>query len=172
MQNSDSSESQSAGAPTYIVEAATAAVVILLGFIVLFGTRELGSGWTSDGPGAGYFPFYIGVILCISGAGILAQALLSKKRDTSTFVDREQFGRVLSVLLPAALYVGLIQLIGLYVASAIYVAVFMVWLGKYSRVRSIALAAVLMAVFYVLFEIWFKVPLYKGAFDPLTLVGL
>jgi hypothetical protein len=63
---------------------------------------KLGAGWTSDGPGAGYFPFYIGVILCISGAGILYQSLLGKKRNTEIFVDGEQIKRVLVVLIPAA----------------------------------------------------------------------
>ena len=72
---------------------------------VLFGSRKLGSGWTTDGPGAGYFPFYIGLILCISGAGTLYQALLGKKRNTEIFVDGEQIRRVLSVLIPAAFYV-------------------------------------------------------------------
>ena len=81
----------------------------------------------------GYFPFYIGLILCISGVGIVYQALLGKNKNTEIFVDSEQLKRVLSVLLPAAVYVLAIQFLGLYVASAIYIALFMIVLGKYSR---------------------------------------
>ncbi|RYF74763.1 MAG: tripartite tricarboxylate transporter TctB family protein [Comamonadaceae bacterium] len=171
MDNSEATGVRS-GVPTYVVEAVTAGLVVIMGLVVLFGSKELGSGWTSDGPGAGYFPFYIGVILCISGAGILYQSLLGKSRNNEIFVDHEQLGRVVSVLVPAVIYVLVMTGIGLYVASAIYIAVFMVWLGKYSPVRSIALAVALMVFFYMLFEIWFKVPLYKGMFNPLTLIGL
>ena len=114
------------------VDAVVAAVLTVIGLVVMYEARRLGASWTSDGPGAGYFPFYVGAILCIGGIGILYQSLLSKKADHGTFVDREQLGRVLSVLLPSAAYAGAIMVLGQYVASAIFVALFMVWLGKYS----------------------------------------
>lgn len=159
------------GVPTFAVEAAVAALVVLFGVLVLFGSRNLGSGWTSDGPGAGYFPFYIGLILCISGAGTLYQALLGKKRNHEIFVDGEQIRRVLSVLVPAAVYVLAIQVFGLYVASAVYIAGFMIILGKFSRVKSIVLALSVAVFFFVLFEVWFKIPLYKGWLKPLDFLG-
>lgn len=159
------------GVPTFAVEAAVAALVILFGLVVLFGSRNLGSGWTSDGPGAGYFPFYIGIILCVSGAGILYQSLLGKKRNTEIFVDGEQIKRVLSVLVPAAIYVLAIQVFGIYIASAVYIAGFMIVLGKFSRVKSAALGLAIAVIFFVLFEVWFKIPLFKGWLKPLDFLG-
>jgi hypothetical protein len=159
------------GVPTFAVEAAVAALIILLGLTVLFGSRKLGSGWTSDGPGAGYFPFYIGVILCISGAGVLYQSLLGKKRNTEIFVDSEQLKRVLTVLIPAGVYVLAIQVVGLYIASAIYIAGFMIILGKYSRVKSVLIALAIAVLFFFMFEVWFKVPLHKGVLNPLGFLG-
>ena len=159
------------GVPTFAIEAAVAALVVLLGAVVLFGSRKLGSGWTSDGPGAGYFPFYIGWILCISGAGIFYQSLFGKKRNTEIFVDSEQLHRVLTVLVPAAVFVGAIQLVGLYIASAIYIAGFMIFLGKYNKAKSIALGVVIAALLFLAFQVWFKVPLAKGYLDPLGFLG-
>ena len=159
------------GVPTFAVEAAVAALVVVLGLVVLFGSRKLGSGWTTDGPGAGYFPFYIGLILCISGAGTLYQALLGKKRNHDIFVDGEQIKRVLSVLIPAAFYVLAIQVFGIYVASAVYIAGFMIILGKFSKVKSILLGVAIAVFFFVLFEVWFKIPLYKGWLKPLDFLG-
>lgn len=159
------------GVPTFAVEAAVAVLVILFGLVVLIGSRNLGSGWTTDGPGAGYFPFYIGLILCISGAGTLYQALLGKKRNMEIFVDGEQVRRVLSVLLPAAVYVLAIQVFGIYVASAVYIAGFMVVLGKFGIARSSALGVAIAAVFFLMFEVWFKIPLYKGWLDTLGFLG-
>jgi hypothetical protein len=160
------------GISTHIVEAVVALLIILLGATVIFGSRKLGSGWTTDGPGAGYFPFYIGLILCISGAGIFFQTFLSKKnRNTEIFVDSEQLKRVLSVLLPALFYVLAIQFIGIYVASFVYIALFMVVLGKYSPVKSVIVALAVCALFFMMFEVWFKVPLFKGQFDLLSFLG-
>jgi hypothetical protein len=159
------------GVPTFAVEAGVAALVLLLGLTVLFGSRKLGSGWTSDGPGAGYFPFYIGLILCISGVGVLYQSLLGKKRNTDIFVDGEQIRRVLAVLIPAAVFVLAIQLVGMYIASAIYIAGFMVILGKYNKAKSIALGLAIAIVFFLMFEVWFKVPLHKGWLNPLGFLG-
>ena len=135
------------------------------------GSARLGAGWTSDGPGSGYFPFYIGLILCIASAGILYQAVASKKRDTGAFVDREQLVRVLSVFVPAIVYVLAIVFVGLYVASAIYIAVFMVVLGKYPAWKAVLIGFLVSAVFFLMFEVWFKVPLYKGTLHPLSFLG-
>jgi hypothetical protein len=159
------------GPATYLADAAVAVMVTVAGGVVIYGSRELGAGWPSDGPGSGYFPFYIGLILLISGLGILFQALFAKKKNTAVFVDGEQFKRVLSVLIPAAGYVLAVQFIGLYVASAIYIALFMMILGKFSWIKSIIAAFIVNAMFFLMFEVWFKVPLFKGEYDLLSFLG-
>ena len=142
-----------------------------MGGVVIYGSRALGSGWTSDGPGAGYFPFYIGLILCASGLATAAQALFGKNKNTEVFVDGEQLRRVLAVLLPAVVYVGAVQFLGLYVSSAIYIALFMIILGKFSPVKSVITALIVNILFFCMFEIWFKVPLFKGKLEPLSFLG-
>ena len=59
------------------VDAVVSAVLFALGAVVVYQARKLGAEWTSDGPGSGYFPFYIGLILCIASAGIFFQAVFS-----------------------------------------------------------------------------------------------
>jgi hypothetical protein len=159
----------SRGVSTYSVEVAVAVLVFALGLTVLIGSWKLGSKWTSDGPGPGYFPFYISLIMCVSGAGVAFQAL--RKRPEGNFADGQQLKQVLIVLLPAALYVLAVQLIGVYIASAIYIALFMTLLGKYSPVKSATAAVVIMVLFFALFEVWFKVPLFKGEFNMLGFTG-
>jgi hypothetical protein len=153
------------------VDAVVAAILLVLGMVVVFEARRLGAGWTSDGPGAGYFPFYIGLIVCISSLVIIYQSLFGKKRDTGTFVNRQQLKQVMSVLWPAAVYVLAIMFLGIYVASALYIALFMIVLGKYSPVKSVILGVAINAVFFMMFEVWFKVPLYKGSLEPLAFLG-
>jgi hypothetical protein len=159
------------GIATNVIDAVVAFLVFVFGAVVVYSSKKLGSGWTSDGPGAGYFPFYIGLIVCISSAVTLYQALLGKSRNTKMAINGEQFKRVMSVLIPAAVYVLAIQVIGIYIGSALYIALFMIVLGKYSWIKSVVVALVVNILFFLMFEVWFKVPLYKGTLDPLGFLG-
>jgi hypothetical protein len=162
---------QRQGVATYIVEAVVAFLILILGITVASGSWKLGAGWTSDGPGAGYFPFYIGLLMCIAGLGVMFQALFSKQKNTDIFVDNEQLKLVLSVFIPACVYVLGVQFLGLYVASAIYIALFMIILGKFSKIKSAFISIAVVVLFFFMFEVWFKVPLFKGRFDPLAFLG-
>ena len=169
-QNSSETESPTV-AKNNTVDALVAALIFVFGLVITIEAWRLGARWTSDGPGAGYFPFYIGLITIVASLGIFYQSVFSKSRDTGPFVNRVQAVRVLSVLLPATLYVLVVVFLGLYVASAIYIAGFMIFLGKYPPVKSVVLSVIIAAVFFVMFEVWFKVPLYKGTLEPLQFLG-
>ena len=172
---SDPSASGETGSPVLArnctVDAVVSAVLFALGGVVVWQARKLGAEWTSDGPGSGYFPFYIGLILCIASAGIFFQAVVSKKKDGRAFVDREQLGRVLQVFVPAIVYVFAIVFLGIYIASAIYIAAFMVVLGKYPIWKAVLIGVAVNAAFFLMFEVWFKVPLFKGTLHPLAFLG-
>jgi len=158
-------------ARNHTVDAVVAVLLFMLGAVVAYQSWRLGARWTSDGPGAGYFPFYIGVILCVSSLGILVQSVFGASRDTDAFVDKLQLTRVVSVLVPAVVYVLVTVFLGLYVASAIYIALFMVILGKYPPLKSVLVAVIVNAMFFLMFEVWFKVPLFKGSLEPLAFLG-
>jgi len=147
-------------------EVAVAALFLLLGAIVVYDSVRLGARWGEDGPQAGYFPFYIAVFVCLASAINLVLALL-KKGDDRAFVGVGQLKLVLAVLVPSVLYVGLIAGTGIYVASAIFVAFFMRWLGKYPWWKVAAVSVGNSVVFFLIFEMWFKVPLPKGPLEKL-----
>lgn len=169
--NPDALHDSRGAVATRTIELVVAALIFILGAVVVQGSRALGSGWTSDGPGAGYFPFFIGLILCIAALGVAFQAVLNKDNKGDVFVDRTQLKQVLAVFLPALVYVGAVQFLGLYVASAIYIALFMIILGKFSPIKSVTTALSVTVVFFLMFEVWFKVPLFKGKLDPLSFLG-
>jgi len=71
-------------------EIAMAALFLAAGALVVYDSVRLGIGWADDGPRAGYFPFYVGLLICLSTLGIFAQAVFSRgeKRD-EVFVESE-----------------------------------------------------------------------------------
>jgi hypothetical protein len=127
---------------------------------------RLGARWGDDGPQAGYFPFYIGLLVCVSAAANFIMALGTRERGR-IFVEHDKLRLVLAVLVPAAIYVAVIGWTGIYVASAVFIAFFMRWLGKYVWWKVAAVSVGTMAVFFVIFEMWFKVPLPKGPLENL-----
>ena len=167
----DKNSTTAGGISTRTVELVVAALIFTGGAVVVYDSYRLGSKWGSDGPQSGYFPFYIGLLICISSVVNFVQALLAKPADAGLFVEWGPFKLVLTVLIPAALYVLGVKYIGIYLASAIYITIFMTWLGKYSWLRSIAVGVAVNVSFFLMFEVWFKVPLYKGDLDPLRFLG-
>ena len=169
---SDSSTTAPAdGVRTTTVEAVVAAILLVLGVITATESWRLGARWTDDGPGAGYFPFYIALVMSFASGGILLKALRQRSGSTEVFVDRRSLKQVLQVLIPAALYVLAVQFVGIYVASALYIALFMVLLGRFDWPRSLGVGLGVAVVFFVMFEVWFKVPLFKGALNPTAFLG-
>jgi hypothetical protein len=150
-------------------ESIVAGVFIAIGLLVVWDSRRLGSQWGSDGPQAGYFPFYIGVMILIASAVNLVTALMKPGRKA--FVTWGQLKMVVIVMVPYALYVALIRnplySLGIYEASVIFIAVFMRYLGKYSWPRIAMVAIGTMVAFFLMFEVWFKVPLPKGPIEAL-----
>lgn len=148
-------------------EIAVAAVFLLLGAIVIFDSVRLGIGWGEDGPQAGYFPFYIAVIICVSSLINLARALLVRPEKHKAFVEIGQLKLVLAVLVPTAIYAALIDWLGIYVASILFVGLFMRWLGKYAWWKVLAVSVGNSVSFFLIFEIWFSIPLPKGPVEAL-----
>ena len=52
-------------------------------------------------------------------------------------------------------------------ASALFIAIFMVWLGKFSWFKSVGVSVAAMCQMFLMFEVWFKVPLPKGPLEAL-----
>jgi integral membrane sensor domain MASE1 len=91
------------------------------------------------------------------------------KGDHGPFVKWGQLRMILIVMVPCVIYVALIvnpvQSLGIYVASALFIAFFMRYLGKYGWAKIAAVSVGTVVVFFLMFEVWFKVPLPKGPLE-------
>jgi len=147
-------------------EIVVGAIFFLLGAIVIYDSLRVGVKWVEDGPQSGYFPFYIGLLVCGAALVNAVVAFLKVGRD-KVFVELGALKLVLTVLVPAGIYVALIAWLGIYLASALFVAFFMRWLGKYVWWKVAAVSIGNSVVFFVIFEMWFRVPLPKGPLEAL-----
>lgn len=148
-------------------ELAVAALLMLLGALVVKDALRVGTDWADDGPRSGYFPFYIGCAMLGSSAWIFVRQLLAWKRDTAEFAMRSQVTQVIAVLVPMTVYVAMIMPLGIYIASALLITYFMKRYGRYGWLLTGAVAAGVPLVFFLVFERWFLVPLPKGPIERL-----
>lgn len=157
-------ESHGSGPSHKSVEVGVAALVVLFGALAIVGSISAGIGWGAEGPKAGFFPFYIGVAIVISGAVNMWTAL-RPDAPGGIFAEWSQLRQVLLVVIPATIYAFAVGYIGIYVSSAIFIGWFMRWLGKYSWSTVAAVAIGMPLVVYFVFEKWFLVALPKGPIE-------
>jgi len=141
--------------------------ILLLGFAGLMGfdNWRTGMGWAPDGPKAGYFPGYLSIIL--GGASVYWLGDVALKRpgravQTGSFLNREQFGRVLQVFVPTVLFCAATQFLGLYVASLLLVAGFMRFIGRIAWWKCIVTSVVFAVAMFAVFDVAFDVIMPKG----------
>jgi putative tricarboxylic transport membrane protein len=157
---------QDAAATTYrTMEIVVAAIFFALGAVVIADSLRLGAGWADDGPQAGYFPFYIGLVMCVASAVIGFKTWRKPPKGDDVFVTRPQLKQIMALLVPSIVYVVAIGFIGVYVASAIFLACFMARHGAHRWWTTAATAIGLPFVLFLMFEIWFKTPLPKGPLE-------
>ena len=138
-----------------------------MSLLLAFDNWRTGMGWASDGPQAGYFPFYLSVILAAASLFGLVTIVMAKTRDTETFVTRDQLRRVLQVFVPTLLFCLFTQWLGLYVASFVLIAGFMAWVGRIALWKSLLVSFVFSFAMFVTFEIAFDVIMPKGPLEAL-----
>lgn len=145
------------------VEFGVAMVLMALAGLVIWDNLRIGAGWGDAGPQAGYFPLRVGVALGACGVAVFWQAMREPRGEL--FATWLQLKRVVQVLVPLTVYVALIAPLGIYVASAIFIAAFMVFAGRYAWWKAVLTGVAANLFMFYIFELQFMVPLPKGPLE-------
>jgi hypothetical protein len=141
------------------LETATALLTGAFGAAVVVSSYGNGIGWSSAGVDPGTFPFIVGLIILIGSIFNLAQGWLQGREIVLRPAELRRLGLL---FIPAAMYVGVIPLIGIYLASAAYVFGALAWHKRGAFIFS-GLAAIGTAVaLYLIFELTFQISLPRG----------
>jgi putative tricarboxylic transport membrane protein len=149
---------------TRVMELVVAGLFMMVAVLIMWDNWRIGARWAEEGPQAGYFPFRIGAIMFIASAITFGVNLLART-PSANFVERSQFRQVLQVLVPTAIFVASIGVLGIYLAAALFITFFMWWLGRYPIYKILPIAIAVPIVLFFMFEIWFLVPLPKGPIE-------
>jgi putative tricarboxylic transport membrane protein len=150
---------------TRVAEVVVSLLLVVLALTLGFDNWRTGIGWDSTGPQAGYFPFYLSVILGLASLYGLVATFLARKEPSETFVTRAQLRRVMAVFVPTLLFCLATQFLGMYVASFLLIAIFMRMVGKIALWKSLLTAFLFTAIMFVTFDIAFDVIMPKGPLE-------
>jgi putative tricarboxylic transport membrane protein len=164
MPSSENNHTHAQGALTWMVDAIVALIMAGIGVVVIVNSVKVGAGWGDDGPRSGYFPFYIGLFILFSSL-VNCFLAIRKHRDRSIFVEYRQLRLVLAVLIPSIVYVFAIRYLGIYVASALFIACFMRWQGDFGLLKIVLVSFGVSIALFLMFEVWFNVALPKGPLE-------
>lgn len=145
------------------VEMGVALFVLALGAVTMIGSLQVGIGWAAEGPKSGFFPFWVGLIIVIASVRNFWRAL--EIAPARLFAEWGQIAQVRKVVIPMVIYVALVPFLGIYVSSALLIAGFMRWLGRYGWLMTLVISIALPILIYFTFEDWFLVPLPKGPLE-------
>ena len=139
--------------------------LMVVGLLAVGDSVKIGFGWGKSGPEAGFFPFYMGLGIVISTFFILLKAIKVFKKDGAgkPLVPKGGTAQILWVLLPAVGVVLLTELLGLHLATVLYLAFYMGVVGRMHWGKVIFLSVLIPLVVFVLFDKIFLVPLPEGA---------
>ncbi len=165
---SDENEDVSGSVVSYrTMNLAVSAALMIVAAVVMVASYRLGSGWAKDvGPDSGYFPFYVSLFMFVASAVTFVQHAIAQRSDgEGSFLARGELVMVLSILIPMTIFVVLSLYIGIYISTFLFITFFMMWHGRYSLYKTIPIAVLVPIALFIIFEIWFLVPLPKGPFE-------
>lgn len=156
------SENSANGLSRFAVELGVATLTGIFGAAVCYGSFDIGAGWGDFGPEAGYFPFYIGVLIIVGSVANAIGAFVKHRGTGDIFLDGARARVVASFLLPLIAFAGVSAWLGLYVGTALYIAGAMLFQGRYKWWIALPSGVAVSLFFFIVFEMGFKVPLLKG----------
>lgn len=118
--------------------------------------------WGEGGPGSGFLPFWLGVVMAALAVLLLVRKPIGGAVD---WLPRgEGRKRVLVVIGATAVFIAALKIIGMVLGTALYLIVLMRFLGRHRWPLTLAVAAGAAGINYLVFAYWLRVPFPEGMF--------
>ena len=138
----------------------------LLAFAVAFSAGALKFyGYSApDGPGSGFLPFWLGVIMAVLAATLLVGALRSPDPGAAWLPRGDGLRRLVVVLGITFAFVALLKVVGMILGTALFLVVLMRILDRTAWPLTLTVAVVTAGINYLVFTYWLKVPFPLSVF--------
>lgn len=128
---------------------------MMIGAVIMNAASEFPLEFTENGPGAGFWPFALGVAMAVAAVVLLVYTIMNRKALSEQLValTLPANKRVYVMMVIVAIYCGLITVLGFYPASALLIPATMKLMDYHDK-KVIAMTTVGTIVFiYVIFSV-------------------
>lgn len=155
---------------------------LVLGALAIYmmwksGTNAWGDGWGQniwftprDGAGSGMWPFWLSAIMLLCCVWIVinwARRQSPPSRSTEPFLDRYGVVMLLKVGGGVVAFVGLVQVLGMYGAMALFLFYYIYILGRHRLTTALAVTLAAPVATFFFFDVAMRIVLPKGYLEPL-----
>jgi putative tricarboxylic transport membrane protein len=130
--------------------------------IYLYAERYVGIGVNAYGPN--FFPQALSILLFIASVSLIIQALKGNALKSLEAINKNGLIRATVTLFIAIGYLFLMQYLGFYISTAIFLFVTMKYLGVKSNLTSTIVSVTVASIVFGIFRLFLKIPLPEGIF--------
>jgi putative tricarboxylic transport membrane protein len=137
---------------------------LLLAFSVAFaaGALKQYQWWGSGGPGPAFMPFWLGLVMACLASGLLLRSIKQADPGAAWFPRGEGLRDMLVVLGATVLFVALLNVLGMVIGTALYLAILIGYLGKHRWWVTLSVAVAAAGFNWLVFVRWLRVPFPEG----------
>jgi len=129
-------------------------------WVFLYSNQYTGRGVNSYGPD--FFPKALSVMMFISALILIIRAIAGISLTKLESTDRQGFMRATGTLVLGVIYIGLMKLIGFYIATALFLYAVMAFLGQKGQMTRILVSVIVASLIFGIFHLFLKIPLPEG----------
>ena len=137
---------------------------VLLALAVAYTATAAGryTYWTATGPGSGFFPFWLGLVLAALSILLLASAVRRPDPGPAWLPTGHGAARFVVVVVVTALFIALLPLLGMALGTAVFLGVRLRMLEGHSWRTTAAVAVGAAVANWAVFVLWLRVPFPVG----------
>jgi hypothetical protein len=137
---------------------------LLLAFAVAFSVGALKDyqWWGSGGPGPAFMPFWLGLVMALLALMMLVRSLKQQHPGEAWLPRGEGLRDLLVVLAATIAYVVLLNVTGMVIGTALYLAILVRYLGRHPWWVTAAVAVGAAFFNWLVFVHWLHVPMPEG----------
>ena len=140
------------------------AALLALGVAFSAGALKHYAYWGENGPGPAFLPFWLGLVMAGLGALLLISALRARDPGEPWLPRGEGLRRLALVMGATIAFVALLKLLGMVLATVLFLVTLMRRLGLHSWPLTLAVALAMAGFNFLVFTFWLQVPFPVGVF--------
>ena len=125
--------------------------------IILYAEQYVGIGNNRYGPN--FFPQALAVMLFIASVSLIFQAVRGNEMKNIESINKQGFIRATITLVITIGYLFLMQVLGFYISTAIFLFVTIRYLGQKNYWLNIIVSIAVASIVYAIFQFFLKIPL-------------